>query len=129
MSPIRIVRSFISAESVAEIVAAEYDCPAPVSAKLFTKLLRTQDNDHYLVTTGDGKQYAFRLYQQGDRYRRAESDYLYEMDWLNFLQERGLPISHPISRRDKGYVGSLDAPEGPRHYAMFSLAHGAPLSL
>ena len=58
MSPIRIVRSFISAESVAEIVAAEYDCPAPVSAKLFTKLLRTQDNDHYLVTTGDGKQYA-----------------------------------------------------------------------
>ena len=129
MSPIRIVRSFISAESVAEIVAAEYDCPAPVSAKLFTKLLRTQDNDHYLVTTGDGKQYAFRLYQQGDRYRRAESDYLYEMDWLNFLQERGLPISHPISRRDKGYVGSLDAPEGPRHYAMFSLAHGDPLSL
>ena len=126
---IRIARSFIAAESVAEIVAAEYDCPPPVSAKLFTKLLRTQDNDHYLVTAGDGAQYAFRMYQQGDRFRRVESDYLYEMDWLNFLRERELPVSYPITRRDGGTIGRLDAPEGLRYYAMFSLAHGDPLSL
>ncbi len=129
MTTIRIARSFIAAESVAEIVAAEYDCPPPVSAKLFTKLLRTQDNDHYLVRTGDGTQYAFRLYQQGDRFRRVESDYLYEMDWLNFLKERELPVSYPITRRDGGTIGRLDAPEGVRYYAMFSLAHGDPLSL
>ena len=126
---IRIARSFIAAESVAEIVAAEYDCPSPVSAKLFSKLLRTQDNDHYLVTSGDGAQYAFRMYQQGDRFRRVESDYLYEMDWLNFLRERELPVSYPITRRDGGTIGRLDAPEGLRYYAMFSLAHGDPLSL
>ena len=126
---IRIARSFIAAESVAEIVAAEYDCPPPVSAKLFSKLLRTQDNDHYLVTAGDGAQYAFRMYQQGDRFRRVESDYLYEMDWLNFLRERELPVSYPITRRDGGTIGHLDAPEGLRYYAMFSLAHGDPLSL
>ena len=126
---IRIARSFIAAESVAEIVAAEYDCPSPVSAKLFSKLLRTQDNDHYLVTSGDGAQYAFRMYQQGDRFRRVESDYLYEMDWLNFLRERELPVSYPITRCDGGTIGRLDAPEGLRYYAMFSLAHGDPLSL
>jgi Ser/Thr protein kinase RdoA (MazF antagonist) len=129
MNPVRIARSFIAADSVAEINAAEYDCPPPVSAKLFTKFLRTQDNDHYLVTTGDGVQYAFRVYQQGDRFHRAESDYLYEMDWLNFLKARELPISYPILRADGGYIGRLDAPEGPRYYAMFSLAHGDPLSL
>jgi Ser/Thr protein kinase RdoA (MazF antagonist) len=129
MPTIRIARSFIAAESVAELVAAEYDCPPPVSARLFTKMLRTQDNDHYLVTTGDGAQYAFRIYQQGDRFRRVESDYLYEMDWLNFLRERELPVSYPITRRDGGMVGRLDAPEGLRYYAMFSLAHGDPLSL
>lgn len=126
---IRIARSFIAAESVAEMVASEYDCPPPVSAKLFTKLLRTQDNDHYLVTAGDGVQYAFRIYQQGDRFRRVESDYLYEMDWLNFLRARDLPVSYPITRRDGSLVGRLDAPEGLRYYAMFSLAHGDPLSL
>ncbi len=73
MNPIRIARSFIAAESVADMVAAEYDCPPPISARLFSKLLRTQDNDHYLVTAGDGTQYAFRIYQQGDRFHRAES--------------------------------------------------------
>lgn len=129
MTPIRIARSFIAAESVAEIVAAEYDCPVPVSAKLFSKLLRTQDNDHYLVTTGDRTQYAMRIYQQGDRFRRVESDYLYELDWLNFLHGRGLPVSYPIGRKDGGYLGRIDAPEGARYYAMFSLAHGDPLSL
>lgn len=129
MNTIRIARSFIAAESVAEIVAAEYDCPPPVSARLFTKLLRTQDNDHYLVTAGDGGQYAFRVYQQGDRFHRAESDYRYELEWLNFLTARGLPVSYPIARKDGGTLGRLEAPEGPRYYAMFSLAHGDALSL
>lgn len=129
MNPIQIARSFVAAESVAEIVAAEYDYPSPVKARLFSKLLRTQDNDHYLVTMGDGSQYAFRIYQQGDRFHRAESDYLYEMDWLNFLKSRDLPVSYPISRKDGGAIGRMDAPEGPRYYAMFSLAYGDPLSL
>ena len=129
MTTIRIARSFIAADSVAELIAAEYDCAPPISGKLFSKLLRTQDNDHYLITAGDGTQYAFRIYQQGDRYHRVESDYLYEIDWLRFLHERGLPVSYPIRRRDGGYVGRLEAPEGPRYYAMFSLAYGDPLAL
>jgi len=129
MNPIRIARSFVAAESAAELVAAEYDCAAPVACKLFSKLLRTQDNDHYLVTTGDGEQYAFRIYQQGDRFHRAESDYLYELDWLRFLHSEGLPVSYPVRRRDGGYLGRLEAPEGTRYYALFSLAYGDPLSL
>ena len=129
MTDIRIARSFIAAESAADLIAAEYDCAPPVSCKLFSKLLRTQDNDHYLVTTGDETQYAFRIYQQGDRFRRVESDYLYELDWLRFLHGEGVPVSYPVRRRDGGYLGRLEAPEGPRYYALFSLAYGDPLSL
>ena len=129
MTTIRIARSFIAADSVAELIAAEYDCAPPISCKLFSKLLRTQDNDHYLVTAGDGVQYAFRIYQEGARYHRTESDYLYEIDWLRFLHDRGLPIAYPVRRRDGGYIGRLEAPEGPRYYAMFSLAYGDPLAL
>lgn len=126
---VRIARSFIAAESAADLIAEEYDCVRPITARLFSKLLRTQDNDHYLITTGDGVQYAFRIYQQGDRFRRIESDYLYELDWLNFLKERGLPVSYPIRRHDGGYLGRLDAPEGVRYYTLFSLAHGDALTL
>lgn len=129
MHHVRIARSFVAADSVADIVAAYYDCPPPVSCKIFSKLLRTQDNDHYLVTTGDGAQYAFRLYQQGDRFQRHESDYLYELDWLTFLKSVEQPVSYPILRRDGRYLGRVDAPEGERFYAMFSLAHGESLSL
>ena len=129
MTPIRIARSFVAAESVAELIAAEYDVAAPVTCRMFSKLLRTQDNDHYLTTAGDGTQYAFRIYQQGNRYHRAESDFLYEIDWLRFLREHELPVSYPIRRRDGGYLGRLDAPEGTRYYALFSLAYGDPLAL
>ena len=61
MTTIRIARSFVAADSVAELIAAEYDVAAPVSCRLFSKLLRTQDNDHYLATAGDGTQYALSL--------------------------------------------------------------------
>jgi Ser/Thr protein kinase RdoA (MazF antagonist) len=129
MHTIRVVRSFIAAESVAEVVAAEYDCPPPVRAKLFTKMLRTQDNDHYLVTTGDGTQLVCRIYEQGDRFRRTESDYQYELEWLAFLRQRELPVAYPLPRRDRGYLGQLAAPEGLRYYAVFSLAQGEPLDV
>jgi Ser/Thr protein kinase RdoA (MazF antagonist) len=129
MKPIRIARSFVAADSLAEVIAEEYDLAAPISCKLFSKLLRTQDNDHYLVTTGDGQQVVARVYQQGDRLKRQESDYLYELDWLNFLNARNLPVSYPIVRRDGGFLGRLLAPEGLRYYALFSLAKGEPMSL
>ena len=129
MTPIRIARSFVAAESVAELIAAEYDVASPVSCRLFSKLLRTQDNDHYLTTAGDGTQYAFRIYQQGNRYHRAESDFLYEIDWLRFLREHELPVSYPIRRRDGGYIGRIDPPEGTPYYSNLSQALGDPLAL
>ena len=127
VEPIRIARSFIAADALAEVVADKYDIDGPVSCKLFSKLLRTQDNDHYRVIAGEQK-YVLRVYQQGDAWQREESDYLFEMDWLLFLQDQGLPISTPLPRRDGSLLGSLDAPEGRRYYALFTFAKGQPMS-
>jgi Ser/Thr protein kinase RdoA (MazF antagonist) len=129
MKPIRVARSFVAAGALAELIAAEYELPEPVSCKLFSKLLRTQDNDHYLVAASDGRQFVARVYQQGDRLQRQESDYQYELEWLNFLKSRQLPVSGPICRRNGHYLGSLLAPEGVRYYALFDLAQGTTLSL
>lgn len=129
MDQIRVARSFVDAEALAELITAEYEFAAPVTCQLFSKMLRTQDNDHYLVTLADGTRYVVRVYQLGTRLGRQESDYLYELDWLSFLHEEGLPVSYPIARADGQYLGSLNAPEGLRYYALFSLALGRPMSL
>lgn len=129
METIRIVRSFVDSAALAEVIAAEYDFDGPVTCKLFSKMIRTQDNDHYLVTTGNGNKFVVRVYQVGTRMERQESDYLYELDWLNFLEKEGLPVSYPIARHDGSFLGRLRAPEGVRYYAVFSLAVGTPLSL
>jgi Ser/Thr protein kinase RdoA (MazF antagonist) len=129
MKPIRVARSFVDPEALAELIGSDYELPEPVNCKLFSKLLRTQDNDHYLVTAGDGRQFVARVYQQGDRLQRQEADYLFELDWLNFLKDRGLPVSGPLCRQDGRYLDSLLAPEGLRYYALFDLAPGTTLSL
>ncbi len=127
-SHIRVVRSFVAGPALAELIDQEYDLGGAASCKLFSKMLRTQDNDHYKALVGDQK-YVVRVYQVGDHLRRQESDYEYELDWLNFLRENDLPVSYPIRRKDGRFLGSLNAPEGKRYYALFSFAPGAPMDL
>ncbi|MCA9872552.1 MAG: phosphotransferase [Anaerolineales bacterium] len=128
MSQIRVVRSFVAGSALAEIINQEYDLEDALSCKLFSKMLRTQDNDHYKVVAG-GQKYVARVYQLGDHLRRQQSDYEYELDWLNFLKEQGLPVSYPLRRKDGRFLGNLEAPEGRRYYAVFSFAHGAPMDI
>lgn len=127
--PIQVARSFIAASALADRISAEYDFGGLVGCKLFSKMLRTQDNDHYLVTVSTGEQYVARIYQEGTQFNRKESDYLYELDWLLFLKENELPVSYPIQRRDGSFLGSIIAPEGVRYYALFTLAKGQTLSV
>lgn len=127
--PIRVARSFVAADALAEIISDEYDFGGPVTCKLFSKMLRTQDNDHYLVTAPDGSKCVARVYQEGSSLGRGASDYQYELDWLMFLHQRDIPVSYPLQRKDGQLLGSVRAPEGKRYYALFSLAVGQPLSL
>ena len=129
MSAIRIARSFIAADSLAELIQADYAFAPPLRCQLISKMLRTQDNDHYLVTTGQGEQCVARIYQNGDQLERQESDYLYELDWLQFLKDKDLPVAHPIARVDGRYLGAIEAPEGRRYYALFSRAEGATMNM
>ncbi|HSG18355.1 MAG TPA: phosphotransferase, partial [Anaerolineae bacterium] len=126
VSPIAVTRSIVAADALGEIIAEEYDLGAPLNCKLISKMLRTQDNEHYLVRSGDVK-YVARVYQLGQHLQRQESDYLYELDWLNFLKAKEQPVSYPIARRDGGFLGQLEAPEGRRYYAVFSFARGKPM--
>lgn len=127
--PIRVARSFVAGDALADVISREYDLGGRVSCKLFSKMLRSQDNDHYKVETADGRIFVARVYQRGDHLERRKSDYQYELDWLNFLHENNLPVSYPIPRRDGAFLGSVLAPEGLRYYALFSFAPGTNMSV
>ena len=128
MTQIRVARSFIDGDALAEVITNEYDLGS-VSCQLFSKMVRTQDNDHYLVRTADDAKYVARVYQLGTPLGREESDYLYELDWLNFLHRNRISVSYPLARRDGRFLGSVNAPEGLRYYALFSFAPGQVMSL
>jgi Ser/Thr protein kinase RdoA (MazF antagonist) len=129
MEPIQVARSFVAGDALAELIHQEYDFGGPVTCMLFSKMLRSQDNDHYRVITHDDTIYVARVYQLGDHLERKRSDYEYELEWLHFLRERNLPVSYPIRRKDGGFLGSLLAPEGLRFYALFSFAQGRNLTV
>lgn len=126
MEQIRVIRSFIAGDALAEVIARDYDFDQPVECKMFSKMLRSQDNDHYKATVG-GDKYVVRIYQEGSHLNRTESDYQFELNWLDYLHEQHLPVSYPIQRKDGGFLGKVLAPEGIRYYALFSFADGAPM--
>jgi Ser/Thr protein kinase RdoA (MazF antagonist) len=49
---------------------------------------------------------------------------LYEVDVLNHLAGKGVPVATPIARIDGSYLQRVDAPEGPRQLVLFSYAPG-----
>jgi Ser/Thr protein kinase RdoA (MazF antagonist) len=124
---ITVTRSIVDARAFGKVIAGEYDLEGPVTCKLISKMLRTQDNDHYLIRAG-GTKYVARLYQRGEHLKRQETDYRYEMEWLHFLKSKGVRVSIPIRQKDGGNLGSVNAPEGKRFYALFSFAPGKPMS-
>lgn len=127
MEQIAVIRSIIDAQALGEVVARDYPFEGSLTCRLISKTLRTQDNDHYLITVDDRK-YVARIYQLGKYLNRDASDYLYELDWLEYLRSHQMPVAYPIPRTDGGSLGQISAPEGVRYYALFSFAEGTPMS-
>lgn len=126
MEQIAVTRSIVDAEALGSVIAESYDLDGHVTCKLISKMLRSQDNDHYLIKAGDSR-YVARLYQRGRHLNRQKSDYQFEMEWLHFLNKHDIRVSVPIERRDGEYLGTVAAPEGDRYLALFTFAEGKPM--
>lgn len=113
-----IIFSLISPESLASLVEETYNL-----SNISCKLIRVGDNDNYLILSGNDK-YVLRMYKREKYWLKSESDYFFEMEWLNHLKQNSCSISYPIQRKDKQYIGHLEAPEGIRFFALFSFAEG-----
>lgn len=116
--PIKTTRSVVAAEVLAQLTEEAYGLDGPVRCRLRS----VGANDTYVIQAGT-ERYILRVYV--DRYWVKEpSHYRFELHWLVFLRARGLPVSHPISRRDGALLGAVDAPEGRRYWTLLSWAPG-----
>jgi Ser/Thr protein kinase RdoA (MazF antagonist) len=70
------------------------------------------------------RKYILRI-SQAKRYGFFDkSAYCFEMDLLVFLKNNGISVASPIKRKDGTTLGVINAPEGARHYVLFTYAEG-----
>ena len=88
-------------------------------------LIRRGCNDHYLVE-GERERYVFRVYVDGKYYIGSTGDFEFELELLEFLDDRGVPVARPVRRGDGTLLGRTSAATGARATALFEYAPGAP---
>lgn len=77
-------------------------------------------NDTYILKTSTGK-YILRIYKA---HWRNKQDIVFEVELLNHLNKKGIPVSVPVISRDGSYLFELEAPEGTRYAVLFTYAEG-----
>jgi Ser/Thr protein kinase RdoA (MazF antagonist) len=115
--PLQPAYSTIAADAIAGCVEAIYDT-GPIAAGV---LLNRGFNDAYELTGADGRRHFARL--SGGRFR-GPPNIAYETDFLAHLRRCGVPVAAAVPARDGTLWRELDAPEGPRAFALFDHVEG-----
>lgn len=77
-------------------------------------------SDVYLVET-DNKPYILKI---SHHHWRSESDVRFELEYLDFLHDRNLPVAHPLKTKSQELFVTIHALEGDRYAALFPFAPG-----
>jgi Ser/Thr protein kinase RdoA (MazF antagonist) len=109
-------------DSLARLVAEDYGLKHPEVV-----LLRRGFNDNYRVTAGNTT-YILRLYLHDKYYVSGPDDLRFELDLLDHLAAEGVGVATAVARRNGDRLGSAQAPEGVRHYALFRYAPGVAVA-
>ena len=116
---IPIIHSVLDAAPLAARVEQNYDLPGPVHVELLTRGM----NDVYEVRDGNDRIYALRVWRSGFR---SETDVNYETAFLSFLDGEGIPVPAAVPTKTGALYVPVRAIEGPRFFAIFRWADGAP---
>jgi len=109
--------SILSVGSLEKDVLPEYG----LNSVIDFRLLRIGLNDTYLVKTSNGIKYILRIYRAN---WRSVCEIMYEIDVLNHLSEKGIPVSKAIPKIDGDYIRVISAIEGVRYAVLFTFADG-----
>jgi Ser/Thr protein kinase RdoA (MazF antagonist) len=115
----RIHHSIFGAAELAKLIQADYGLPAPCTCTLFASGV----NDIYRVEAR-GQPYLLRVARVQRYGAFDEPAYRFELDLLRFLHAHHVPVAYPLPRHNTDLLGVIEAPEGPRPYALFTFAPG-----
>lgn len=109
----------LDAEALARELGSRYVFDGPPACQLLYRGM----NDIYIVHDA-ARRYALRAWRTG---WRSLDNVTYELEFLDFLQSKGLPVSPSIKAKNGAPFLVADAPEGPRALALFTWADGHKL--
>jgi Ser/Thr protein kinase RdoA (MazF antagonist) len=109
------LRSLPAAEAVGALVGARYGLKVRSCV-----LLRSLANDVYRIGTDD-RRYAFKLYRHGGW---STGEVAWEQDLVAYVIGRGVACAVPVPMPDGALCGELEAPEGPRPFALSEYVEG-----
>ncbi|HEY1926497.1 MAG TPA: phosphotransferase [Caulobacteraceae bacterium] len=116
--PLPAIYSTIAADAIARHVEAAYD----IGVIAGCTLLNRGFNDLYELSGADGRRHVARL--SGPRFR-GPANMAYETAFLAHLRRSGVAVASAIPSRVGPLWTELDAPEGPRAFALFEYLDGA----
>lgn len=111
-----VVYSTLSCEALTSRVLPCYAIAPVINCQFWRRGL----SDVYLVETPH-QQYVLRV---SHRHWRSKAEIDFELDLLDFLQGRRLPVAYPLRTIDGSLSVEIDAPEGKRYAALFIYAPG-----
>ena len=114
--PVPIVHSILDADALGAEIQNFYGLPDPFRCELLTRGM----NDVYLIRS-DGRRYAARVWRTGVR---SESDVVYELEYLNYLDAGGVPVPDSVAAANGARYFPIAGPEGRRHVALFDWIDG-----
>jgi Ser/Thr protein kinase RdoA (MazF antagonist) len=109
------LRSLPTAEAVGAFAGERYGLTVRSCV-----LLRSLNNEVYQVVADD-RRYAFKLYRHGGR---SAGEVTWEQDLVAHVIGRGIPCAAPVPLPDGSLCGEMDAPEGPRPFALSEWVEG-----
>lgn len=111
-----VIYSTLASKAIISNVLPHYKLGMASSCQFWHRGL----SDVYLVETS-AYQHILRV---SHHHWRSESDIEFELELLDFLQQRQIPVAYPLKTKDGRLSIEINAPEGKRYAALFTKAPG-----
>lgn len=108
-------------DGIARLVAAQYEIGSVAECRSLHDGL-----NHTFAIAAERGRYAARMYGRNKWWIGSETDLLFELDLLDHLHARGVPVSYSIPTRHGQRLTMIDTPDGPRRVGLFTWAPGKP---
>lgn len=109
--------STLDSQALAKLIFSNYNVEIIKTCQFWHRGL----SDIYLIETLANKFYIFRI---SHRHWRSKTEIDFELEFLDFLQQRQLPVAAPIKTKTGKLSVVIEAPEGQRQAALFPYAPG-----